>query len=407
MTDSKNIKIEDYIYPLPDDRIAKYPLAQRELSKLLVYKGGSIADTQFKNVSDFLDKDTLLVFNNTKVIQARILMQKETGAKIEIFCLEPHSPLDYEQNFASTANCRWVCIVGNLKKWKDQNLSLRFSVGAKKIVFVAQKIESKGQNHIIEFSWNDDSVCFADILKEIGNIPIPPYLNRNAEDSDTERYQTIYSKYEGSVAAPTAGLHFSAKIIQDLRNKGITTDEVTLHVGAGTFKPVKTEYVADHEMHVETIVVNIETIKNLINSIDSVIAVGTTSVRTLETLYWLGVKCVDSAKLLTEYEINQWEPYNLPQHVSAFDALTALYKNMKNAGQEMLYGKTQIIIIPGYESRLVKGIITNFHQPASTLLLLISSFVGENWRKIYDHALQNEYRFLSYGDSSLLYKDIQ
>jgi S-adenosylmethionine:tRNA ribosyltransferase-isomerase len=404
MENAKKIKIEDYSYNLPYDKIAKYPLAERDNSKLLVYKNSTITDTNFENIQDFLPPHSLLVFNNTKVIQARIKMLKKTGAKIEIFCLEPHFPSDYEQNFASNTTCSWHCMVGNLKKWKNESLSISFQIGSNTIELTATKIDNLKDNPIINFRWNDSNICFADILNEVGSIPIPPYLNRESEQTDTERYQTVYSKIKGSVAAPTAGLHFTDNLLRKLINNGIKTEEVTLHVGAGTFKPVKAEYISQHEMHVEAIVVSKSKIENILNNIPNIIAVGTTSVRTLETLYWLGVKAYHSRiKDNDEFEIMQWEAYQLPQNVSAYDSFQALLSYMDKKKIETIFGKTQIMIVPGYCPRIVKGLITNFHQPQSTLLLLIASFVGCDWKNIYNYALNNNYRFLSYGDSSLIF----
>ena len=395
----KNIKIEDFSYPLNDDRIAKYPLKNRENSNLLVWKNKSISGIKFNQIKTVIPENSLLFFNNTKVIPARIQMQKSTGAKIEIFCLEPELPKDYALNFQETKSCEWNCIVGNLKRWKNEPLSIKIVHEGTEINFTAIKKQRKENYITIEFSW-DKNITFSEILNAIGQTPIPPYLNRSAEQSDKERYQTIYSKFNGSVAAPTAGLHFTEEIINDLKLSGVCTDELTLHVGAGTFKPVKNELIGDHEMHTEHFVIKKENISNLMLGKKN-IAVGTTSVRSLESIYWMGVKLLSMPDKET-FSISQWEAYSLPVNISLKDSMLAILDYMEKLKLNTINAKTQIMIAPGYKFKVIKGIITNFHQPKSTLLLLISALIGDKWKEVYDFALQNDFRFLSYGDSSIL-----
>lgn len=395
----ENIRIEDYSYELPNDRIAKYPLEQRDQSQLLVYNQGEVSKDQFLNIDRYFDSDTTCVFNNTKVIQARLKFYKETGAQIEIFCLEPIEPSDYILAFQQTEKITWKCIVGNLKKWKNQDLKKKISINNIEIELTASKVSGEGNSQIIEFSWNDNSFTFSEILENIGLTPIPPYLNRESEIIDKDRYQTIYSKLKGSVAAPTAGLHFTDKVLKKLKEKQINFEEVTLHVGAGTFIPVKSETINNHEMHTEHFVIKKSTIKNLLNS-KKIVAVGTTSVRTIESVYWLGVKLLQNNYF--DSHISQWEVYKLSDDINKTDALNALLNYMDNMNVEELHASTQIMIFPGYQFKMVDILITNFHQPKSTLLLLIAAFIGDNWKKVYDFALNNNFRFLSYGDSSIL-----
>lgn len=394
----QNIKIEDYTYDLPDHRIAKYPINKRDESKLLVYNKGSVAKDEFKHIDQYIDSNTTCVFNNTKVIQARLHFFKETGAKIEIFCLEPIEPSDYVLAFQQTEAITWKCIVGNLKKWKEQDLEKIITIDNSEITLTAKKKGSEGNSQIIEFSWNNSGVTFSEILENIGATPIPPYLNRESESIDKDRYQTVYSKLKGSVAAPTAGLHFTKKVLEKLQSQNITLEEVTLHVGAGTFTPVKSETIDEHQMHTEHFVVTKKTIQNLLNS-EQIIAVGTTSVRTIESLHWLGVKLKLHNKL--DSHISQWEAYQLPEY-SKKESLEALENHMNENNLNALHASTQIMIFPGYKFKLVDILVTNFHQPKSTLLLLIAAFIGEDWKKVYDFALENDFRFLSYGDSSIL-----
>ncbi|MDR3056834.1 MAG: tRNA preQ1(34) S-adenosylmethionine ribosyltransferase-isomerase QueA [Prevotella sp.] len=404
ITDPRKIRIEDYNYNLPDDRIAKYPLVKRDCSKLLVYKGRKISDTVFSNLGDFLPEDTLMVFNNTKVIQARLHFRKATGAQIEIFCLEPHIPNDYQLNFQQTDKCSWVCLIGNLKKWKEGDLVKEIIIEGDRIELKARRIQSHGDSHIVEFEWDNKHITFSELLEAVGELPIPPYLNRDTEEQDKQTYQTVYSKIDGSVAAPTAGLHFTPEVFASLQNKGIKLAELTLHVGAGTFRPVKSELIEDHVMHSEFISVKKETIEQLLTHQGKIIAVGTTSVRTLESLYYLGVILKD--KTISHLRVSQWMPYQDFIGLSVKESLNNILDYLHLNNLTTLVADTQIIIAPGYKFKIVDGIITNFHQPQSTLLLLVSALVGDSkWKEIYQHALDNNYRFLSYGDSSLLLKE--
>lgn len=403
MKETLNIHIEDYNYDLPDERIAKYPLDRRDTSKLLVYKDEEINDDTFCNLTDYLSDNSLMVFNNTKVIQARLHFKKSTGAQIEIFCLEPHLPNDYQVNFQQTHKCSWVCLVGNLKKWKDGRLIKEIDINGEKVEIEVKRIQSHGDSHIIEFEW-DKSVSFSEILDVAGELPIPPYLNRDTEEKDKQTYQTVYSKIDGSVAAPTAGLHFTPEVFDSLKNKGIKTAEITLHVGAGTFKPVKSEQIADHVMHAEFISVRKGIIEQLLNHKGKVIAVGTTSVRTLESLYYIG-QILENEQHADVLRVSQWQPYEDREKIAVKQALENIISYLEKNKLSSLIAETQIMIAPGYTYRIVDGIVTNFHQPKSTLLLLVSAFVGgTNWKNIYQHALENNFRFLSYGDSSLLLK---
>ena len=402
ITNPKTIRIEEYDYELPDSKIAKYPLEKRDSSKLLVYKDGKMLDSSFEHLPEYIPDNSLMLFNNTKVIQARMHFRKTTGALIEIFCLEPHTPNDYILNFQQTESCEWVCLVGNLKKWKEGGLNKQIVVNDHEINLTATKIQTTGDSRIIRFEWNNEQVAFSDILEASGELPIPPYLNRDTEESDKQTYQTVYSKIEGSVAAPTAGLHFTPDILTKLKDRSILLNEVTLHVGAGTFKPVKSETIAEHQMHSEFISVRRQTIEQILNHKGPIIAVGTTSVRTLESLYYIGELLENKSN--TDINVDQWQPYQTYSNkLSKERVLKNILEYMDKNKIEVLLGSTQIIIAPGYEFKIVDGIVTNFHQPQSTLLLLVSAFVGDNkWHKIYEHALKNDYRFLSYGDSSLL-----
>ena len=402
-TDPRHIRISEYNYPLPDERIAKYPLAQRDHSKLLIYNKGEVGEDVFYNLPSHLPQGALMVFNNTKVIQARMHFRKETGALIEVFLLEPADPTDYELMFQTTGRCAWYCLVGNLKKWKEGLLKREIEVRGSRLTISATRGELHGTSHRIDFEWDGD-VSFAEIIDVMGELPIPPYLNRATEESDKTTYQTVYSKIKGSVAAPTAGLHFTPEVLAALDAHGIEREELTLHVGAGTFKPVKSEEIEGHEMHTEFISVRRETIQKLIDHHASAIAVGTTSVRTLESLYFMGLKVMQNPDLSeSELHVSQWEPYSLPDDIVAAEAaLQALASWMDRHQLKVLYSSTQIIIAPGYDYRIVKMLVTNFHQPQSTLLLLVSAFVKGDWHRIYDYALSHDFRFLSYGDSSLL-----
>ena len=398
----QNIEISDYNYNLPEDRIAKYPLLKRDDSKLLIYKNGEIADTKFVELTSYLPNNSLVIFNNTKVIQARLHFEKLTGAKIEIFCLDPYLPNDYSLIFQTTESCAWKCMIGNAKKWKEDSLYKEIEIDGNKIEIKATKIKSVNDSQIVNFEWNNNNYTFGDILDKIGELPIPPYLNRATEDSDKDRYQTLYSKIQGSVAAPTAGLHFTDTIFEKMKQKDCKIDEVTLHVGAGTFKPVKSETIEGHEMHAEFITVKRETIENILRHEGKIIAVGTTSVRTLESLYHIG-NMLETKPNASSLDVSQWQPYNdIESQVSKTKSLENILDYLNRNSTDTLFANTQIIIAPGYKFMIVDGIVTNFHQPQSTLLLLVSAFVRGKWETIYNHALVHEYRFLSYGDSSLL-----
>lgn len=401
---TQQIRIEEYDYPLPDERIAKFPLAKRDESKLLLYKDGQVSESVFKHIADYLPAGSLLVYNNTRVIQARLLFQKATGARIEVFCLEPAEPHDYALIFQQTERCSWICLVGNLKKWKDGLLTKKVTIQGEEVILSAEKKESHGDSHRIEFTWNNPKYTFADLLDAAGVLPIPPYLHRETEKSDLVTYQTVYSKIKGSVAAPTAGLHFTPEVLADVDTHGIGREEVTLHVGAGTFKPVKSETIEGHEMHTEFISVRRSSIGRIQKNLGKIIAVGTTSVRTLESLYYIGVKLASHPDATSEeLVVNQWMPYEAENNrIPVAEALQHILDYLDRHQADKLVTATQIIIAPGYEFKVVRGIITNFHQPKSTLLLLISAFVKGNWRTIYDYALSHDFRFLSYGDSSLL-----
>ena len=432
MMEPKHIQIKDYNYPLPEERIAKFPLAQRDKSKLLVYRHGDISQDTFCHLPEYLPKGALMIFNNTRVVRARLHFRKSTapysdgqrigtrepsqhdamgiasggtstkpqGALIEIFILEPALPVEYQENFLSRGRCSWYCLVGNLKKWKTGSLHQQIQIGEETVTLSATRGETHGTSHQIDFTWDTDHT-WAEILEATGELPIPPYLNRKTEQSDLTTYQTVYSKVKGSVAAPTAGLHFTPEVLAELDSHGIEREEVTLHVGAGTFKPVKSEEIGDHDMHTEHIAVNRTTIERLIAHEGSAIAVGTTSVRTLESLYYMGLLAMQGKE---DLHVEQWMPY--AEHAEALpdtcQALQALLKYMDERALDILHSSTQIIIAPGYKFHIVKMMVTNFHQPQSTLLLLVSAFVQGNWRSIYDYALENDFRFLSYGDSSLL-----
>lgn len=401
---TQQIRIEEYDYPLPDERIAKFPLAKRDESKLLLYKDGQVSESVFKHIADYLPAGSLLVYNNTRVIQARLLFQKATGARIEVFCLEPAEPHDYALIFQQTERCSWICLVGNLKKWKDGLLTKKVAIQGEEVILSAEKKESHGDSHRIEFTWDNPKYTFADLLDAAGVLPIPPYLHRETEKSDLVTYQTVYSKIKGSVAAPTAGLHFTPEVLADVDAHGIGREEVTLHVGAGTFKPVKSETIEGHEMHTEFISVRRSSIERIQKNLGKIIAVGTTSVRTLESLYYIGVKLASHPDATSEeLVVNQWIPYEAENNrIPVAEALQHILDYLDRHQADKLVTATQIIIAPGYEFKVVRGIITNFHQPKSTLLLLISAFVKGNWRTIYDYALSHDFRFLSYGDSSLL-----
>ena len=398
----RHIDINRFDYDLPDERIAKFPLAERSASKLLVWRGGAISERHFADMGEVLPAGELLVFNNTKVIRARIIMHKPSGARIEVFCLEPHDPADYERAFAVKGSCAWSCIVGNRKKWKEGYVEINFELDGRAEYLRAWLVEDHGRECIVRFEWTADRT-FGQLLEHLGRIPIPPYLNRESEEIDNTRYQTVYSKFEGSVAAPTAGLHFTPELIESMRGRGFEFEEVTLHVGAGTFLPVKDDDAAKHPMHTEHFEVRRATVAHLLARCGHITAVGTTSVRTLESLPALAWRIRTAGDPATEQVIGQWELYDIPEEFTGREALEMLLAYMETHGLESLKASTQIMITPlGYEFRIVQHIITNFHQPKSTLLLLVSAYVGEAWRDIYDYALAHDFRFLSYGDSSVL-----
>lgn len=397
------IHIEDYNYPLPEERIAKYPLDQRDSSKLLKYKDGKIEDYNFKSLPDLLEEGSLMVFNDTKVVPARLHFQRSTGAHIEIFCLEPVLPAEYVSMFAVTERCRWKCIVGNVKRWKSDTLYLYNPDGNASVAEMdlrADLIERQGETSVVEFSWANGAP-FSRVLEICGSVPIPPYLNRETEAVDLERYQTLYARFRGSVAAPTAGLHFTENVLEALRAKNIDTETVCLHVGAGTFLPVKSSLVSEHSMHREPFVVTLDFLEKLLARKGKLVAVGTTSVRTLESLYYIGVKCLEKG---VPADVDQWEPYEREYPYSVEESIGAIVEYLRSNSLKELQLGTRIIIVPGYSFKLVDVLVTNFHQPQSTLLLLISAFVKGDWKNIYDHALANGFRFLSYGDSSVLFR---
>ena len=431
--DTKHIQIRDYDYPLPDERIAKFPLPERDSSKLLVYDGGRISETQFRSLPSLLPEGALMVFNNTRVIQARLHFRKESGALIEIFLLEPAEPAEYQENFASRGKCSWYCLVGNLKKWKEGALTRQLTIDNGQLTITATRKGTHGTSQLIEFEWKTSPVpskgggngdrtpspleragerlfSFAEVIDAIGELPIPPYLNRKTQESDKTTYQTVYSKIKGSVAAPTAGLHFTKRVLEEIDARGIEREELTLHVGAGTFRPVKSEDIGGHDMHTEHIAVHRHTIERLLAHNGEAIAVGTTSVRTLESLYYMGIlahqmgnQIVNSKSSNSKWlHVPQWMPYEYDNSLSTMEALEALLRYMDRTGEEVLHSSTQIIIAPGYKYHIVRRMITNFHQPQSTLLLLVSAFIGDGWHDVYDYALAHDFRFLSYGDSSLL-----
>ena len=402
----KAITVNDYDYHLPDERIALHPLAERDSSKLLVYKNGAIEETVFASIYKYLPEKSLLVFNNSKVINARIKFTKPTGAVIEIFCLEPYGEIaDYNSIMMATNKVQWKCLVGGAAKWKDEILQKEIEIAGEKIILKARKIAKITEAFIVELFWQKTAFCFAEVIEAAGKVPLPPYIKRNTDGEDSSRYQTIFAAHEGSVAAPTAGLHFSPGIFEKLATKNIEKAFVTLHVGAGTFKPVKGETMQEHEMHAEYIDVDIDTIEKLRNKIGNITAVGTTSLRTLESLYWMGLK-VHSSPTSTNPEILQWDVYEdelRGSNFSAIEALNFLIDWMHANNKKTLFTRTQILIVPGYKFRIVNMLVTNFHQPRSTLLLLVAAAIGNDWKKMYEHAMENNFRFLSYGDGNLLF----
>jgi len=406
----QKINLEEYNYDLPEDRIAQYPVDERDLSNLLVYRGGKISKDIFRNIDSYLPPESFLVFNNTRVIRARLLFRKDTGAAIEVLCLEPVAPVEYELSLGSRKPVEWKCIVGNLKKWKSGTLKTGFIINGNQFILSAEKVKQQGETWILKFIWTSEDISFGEVIESAGHIPLPPYIEREDEANDNSRYQTVYSKIDGSVAAPTAGLHFTENVFKNLNKKGIRSDEITLHVGAGTFKPIKSDSVFDHEMHCEHFYVTRETLKAIIKNEGNIVSVGTTSVRTLESIYWLGVKILsdpsnenlETQSIASLQTLGQWEAYDLDSSVTLNQSIEAILKYMNRSGLNFLHASTSIMIIPSYRFKVVNGIITNFHQPGSTLLLLISAWIGEDWKNIYNFALDNNFRFLSYGDSSVL-----
>lgn len=397
------IRIEEYNYTLPDERIAKYPLSERDASKLLCYRNCTPSEAKFADIASFLPQGSMMVFNDTKVVPARLHFQRETGAHIEIFCLEPVFPEEYVTMFEVTERCRWKCIVGNVKRWKSDTLTL-YNPDSDAVVsemnLRADLVERTGETSIVEFSW-DNNAPFSKVLEICGSVPIPPYLNRDTEDVDLERYQTLYARYRGSVAAPTAGLHFTERVLDSIKKKDIDIETVCLHVGAGTFLPVKSSLVSEHTMHREPFVVTLDFLNKLLDHKGKLVAVGTTSVRTLESLYYVGVKCLEKGY---PEDVCQWEPYERDYEWSFEDAISAIVGYMTRNRMTSIQLGTSIIIVPGYDFKVVDILVTNFHQPQSTLLLLISAFVRGDWKNIYDYALGHDFRFLSYGDSSVLFR---
>lgn len=403
----EKIWIDDYNYPLPDERIAKYPLQERDHSKLLVYKEGQVSEDHFYHIGDYIPKDSLLIYNNTRVIQARIVFHKQSGARVEVFCLEPVNPHDYQLSLGSTEGCVWKCMIGNLKKWKEGQLQLTMHNARCTVTLYAERLSTTGNTHEVRFTWSDATLSFAEILDAMGELPIPPYLNRDTEESDKTTYQTVYSKIKGSVAAPTAGLHFTDTVLDDLRQRGIKMEEVTLHVGAGTFQPVKTADANEHTMHTEIIAVPRRAIEAVRDNVGHIVAVGTTSMRTLESLYFIGEQLSDSPiHRFTDSPIHvpQFIAYEGEHTMTTQEAMQAIIDYLDSTGQDTLHAETQIMIEPGYTFHVVDQLITNFHQPKSTLLLLVSAFVKGDWHTIYDYALSHDFRFLSYGDSSILFR---
>lgn len=399
------IKIREYSYLLPEDRIAKFPLEHRDSSKILIFQDNSISESKFSNLDELLPKNSLMIFNNTKVVPARLLFKKESGAHIEIFCLEPYNPVEYNLSFASTNSCSWVAVVGNAKKWRQNEIYFDFANHTNLIPLdLRATLEAKiNDKYIINFTWKGDCT-FSEVMELCGKVPIPPYLKRESIEQDRERYQTLYAKFKGSVAAPTAGLHFSNSVLTKIENRGVESAQIVLHVGAGTFVPVKSEEIKDHKMHSEHFSISLTLIKRLLVQVEAnrpIIAVGTTTARSLESIYWLGIQCLQEGY---PKNVSQWEPYSNGKVISVKESLISLIGWMESNKVELLERKTEIIIVPGYNFKLIDILITNFHQPQSTLLLLIAAFTGEKWRDIYNYALSNDFRFLSYGDSSILFR---
>jgi S-adenosylmethionine:tRNA ribosyltransferase-isomerase len=405
---AKNIKLDEFSYSLPEEKIAQFPVNKRDMSKLLILKNNSISETLFCNIDEYIPGNHLLVFNNSRVVRARLHLKKKTGASIEVLCIEPLVPSGYERSFSSKDRVIWKCIIGNLKKWKSGKLIKPFNHDGRLFELTAERLNPQEDAFEIRFEWNCSDLTFAEVLEKTGHIPLPPYINREDKDEDATRYQTIYAQIKGSVAAPTAGLHFTDRVFEKLAKKGVIKSEVTLHVGAGTFQPIKSEEITDHEMHCEHFAITDKSIKKLLENEGRIIAVGTTSVRTLESLYWIGVKLLNRDYAESEIiSLGQWEPYTLESSVSLKDSLRTLLEYMKKKEISSLNASTRIIIVPGYDFRITNAIITNFHQPGSTLLLLVAAWTGKKWKDIYEYALKNNFRFLSYGDCSLLFRSLK
>lgn len=402
--DAQSLKISDYNYVLPENKIAKYPLSDRSSSKLLCYDG-SITTKTFDDIVTLIPENSLMILNNTRVIHARLFFRKPTGAIVEVFCLSPNSPIDYQLNFQQTETVVWNCMIGNSKRWKDGGLSLEIRIGDDDVVLTANKVSRLKGDTQVKFSWNNNKYTFSDLLEGAGKLPIPPYLNRDSETIDDEGYQTVYSSIEGSVAAPTAGLHFTPEVLSLLNSNNIKTNYATLHVGSGTFKPVKSEFMEGHEMHSEFISISRSVVEEIIYNIDNIVVVGTTSMRTIESLYYIGKQILLNPDIhYTRFHVSQWEPYDEVDSINPKLALEAIVNYLDKYNESSLYAETEIIIVPGYEFHYAKGIVTNFHQPESTLLLLIAAFIGSDWREVYNYAMKNDYKFLSYGDSSILWR---
>lgn len=403
MEDLSKINIDEYKYNLPNDRIARYPLPERDKSKLLIYNKGTISEDIFFNIYNYFNSRDLLIFNNAKVIQARIFFERPTGSIIEVLCLEPYLPAEYSEVFQTTTHCSWICMIGNLKKWKESKLQKKITINNDNIELFASKQINENGKLVITFEWNNNNYTFGQLLDYLGHIPIPPYLNRPSENIDKERYQTVYSQANGSVAAPTAGLHFTSQLLHNLSINGVKNQHVTLHVGAGTFKPIKANNLAEHQMHTEVFEISTEILDYIIEYQGNITAIGTTSVRTLETLYWLGIKLLQNPNIMVNnLTLEQWDCYNLPSYITVNQSINALKNYLDTNKITRFISKTQILIIPGYKFKIVNKLVTNFHQPGSTLLLLIAAFVGGNWKDVYEYASKNSFRFLSYGDSSFL-----
>jgi S-adenosylmethionine:tRNA ribosyltransferase-isomerase len=399
------IDLKEYNYDLPAEKIAQYPLEERDESRLLLYKGESVSEDIFKNIDKHIPSGSLIVFNNTKVIRARLLFKKESGARIEVLCLEPLLPGDYSQSLSTKNPVEWKCLIGNIKKWKEGIISVDFTQHNKKHTLLAEKLNPEGDAWRVRFAWNAGDLSFGEVLEVAGHIPLPPYLNRPDEINDSFRYQTIYSRIKGSVAAPTAGFHFTKEVFNRLLTKDIQTTQITLHVGAGTFQPVKSDKILEHQMHSEHFSISATSIEMILKNLGSVIAVGTTSVRTIESLYWLGIKLMENPMTLPDdIHLDQWEAYSMKKILTPLQSLEIILTWMQRNELSFIQGTTRVLIIPGYNFKITNGIITNFHQPGSTLLLLISAWVGNDWKRIYQYALEHDFRFLSYGDSSLLLK---